>query len=56
MLFDYECEDYKKTNREKSQETNSGFYWCNFCDACKVANGSKCKNCGKKEKTKKFRK
>ena len=51
-----ENEDYKKSNREKTQTTKSKTHrWCAYCDRDIVTSGRKCGVCGKVEKTKQLK-
>lgn len=35
-------------NRNKVRSPKKGRAWCRSCDACKVSDGQKCPNCGKR--------
>mgnify|MGYP005873843003 CR=1 FL=1 len=43
-------QDYKMSNREKTQIAKKGKFWCRRCDAQIVGEWGKCPNCGYKDK------
>ena len=43
------------TNRDRKLAPKQGVAWCNRCDACLVADGQKCRNCGLRNGTRRHK-
>ncbi len=45
-----EIVSWQPSNREKAHESKTGTFWCDHCDAQRVHDGEKCRNCGKRNR------
>ena len=48
--------EYQPTNREKKLAPKKGKAWCDFCDGDLVADGAKCRRCGRRHPIRRFKK